>query len=81
MGDLPAIDYIMTLIADREALVSRLQSARNTLARGHPALDVAPAHVDEHGVPLWDREWKGGTGLGDFMDDGADGEGASDEEG
>lgn len=68
-------------MSDRQVLLERLQTARNSLARGHPALTVAPAHLDEHSVPLWDRDWKGGTGLDDMMDDGADGDGGSDEEG
>ena len=74
-----AIDYILALLTDREALLARLQTARNTLARGHPALAVSDAHVDENKVPLWEREWKGGTGQDD---EGMDDEGgASDEEG
>ncbi|OCH94392.1 hypothetical protein OBBRIDRAFT_714408, partial [Obba rivulosa] len=67
------IDHIRALLADRSTLVTRLNYARSTLARGHPALSVSPQHVDEHGVPLWDREWKGGTGATDDMNE--DGEG------
>ncbi|KAH9948698.1 hypothetical protein B0H21DRAFT_223424 [Amylocystis lapponica] len=76
------IDYISALRGDRDSLVDRLNYARNALSPGHPALRVAPAHVDEHGVPLWEREWGGGmASADDGMEDGdGEGEGSDDEE-
>ncbi|EMD31332.1 hypothetical protein CERSUDRAFT_119893 [Gelatoporia subvermispora B] len=72
------IDHIRSLLTDRGALLARLNYARSTLARGHPALSVAPQHVDEHGVPLWDREWKGGTGTNEDGNEDGEGEGDAD---
>ncbi|KAI0956098.1 hypothetical protein AcV7_006593 [Taiwanofungus camphoratus] len=68
-----AIDYIKSLLTDRNALLARLHFARSSLGRTHPALPVPDAHKDGRGVPLWEYEWTGGTGV---ADDGDDGEGA-----
>lgn len=64
-----AIDYIRSLLSDRETLLGRLQHARNVLGESHPALVLRPEYRDVSGVPLWDREWNGGTGLDDGADD------------
>ena len=50
----------------------RLAQARSVLPQGHPALLLMPQHMDEKGVPLWEREWGGGTGWKDGEDDGED---------
>ncbi|CAL1716248.1 unnamed protein product [Somion occarium] len=64
------IDHLNALLNERTELLQRLQYARNLLPSNHPALVVSPEHLDSQtGVPLWDREWGGGTGLG------ADGDG------
>ena len=40
------------------------------MAPGNPALEVSPSHLDENKIPLWEREWNGGSGWGDDgMDD------------
>lgn len=65
----PAIDHIRWLLGDRDALLSRLQRARQVLGEGHPALVLRPEYRDVSGVPLWDREWTGGTGIDDGADD------------
>lgn len=59
------------MLGDREALLGRLQHARQVLGESHPALVLRPEYRDVSGVPLWDREWNGGTGL-DNDDDGDD---------
>ena len=66
-----AIDYIRSLLGDRETLLDRLQKARHVLGEGHPALVLRPEYRDVSGVPLWDREWNGGTGI-DEDEDGDD---------
>ncbi|TFY50799.1 hypothetical protein EVJ58_g10883, partial [Rhodofomes roseus] len=63
------IDYIRALLDDREALFSRLQNARHVLGEGHPALVLTSELRDISGVPLWDREWNGGTGIDEGADD------------
>ncbi|CAK5268362.1 unnamed protein product [Mycena citricolor] len=58
------IDHLEALLAERTALVSRLERARLALPPGHPALVPTPgALTDVNGVPtpLWEREWKGGA--------------------
>ncbi|KAH9929995.1 uncharacterized protein B0H18DRAFT_994746 [Fomitopsis serialis] len=63
------IDHIHLLLSDREALFSRLQAARQALGEGHPALVLNTELRDISGVPLWEREWNGGTGTDDGADD------------
>ncbi|GBE88307.1 hypothetical protein SCP_1301220 [Sparassis crispa] len=70
------IEYIRTLLNDRQDLVTRLTFARSVLAPEHPALTVSTAHADEEGIPLWEREWKGGSGAADEDE----GEGGSEED-
>ena len=74
-----AIDYIRSLLSDRETLLGRLQHARQVLGEGHPAIVLKPEYRDVSGVPLWDREWNGGTGMDDDEDGddfgGSEGEG------
>ncbi|KAF7316688.1 BHLH domain-containing protein [Mycena chlorophos] len=53
------IDYLNELLAEREALGTRLERARAALPPGHPAL------VPDTPDPLWEREWKGGLGNND----------------
>ena len=67
-----AIDHLTALLADRTTLTSRLNNARAALSPGHPALSCAPNHLDEKGIPLWEREWTGGTGWNDADDDADD---------
>ncbi|KZT73640.1 hypothetical protein DAEQUDRAFT_808281 [Daedalea quercina L-15889] len=64
------IDHIRSLLSDRETLLVRLHNARQVLGEGHPALVLKPEFRDVSGVPLWDRQWNGGTGIDD--DDGDD---------
>ncbi|KAI0073449.1 hypothetical protein K474DRAFT_1666561 [Panus rudis PR-1116 ss-1] len=60
-----AIDHLNSLLTERAELVQRLANARARLAPGHPALAISPQHLDpERGVPLWEREWNGGSGWG-----------------
>ncbi len=47
------------LLADREALRTRLERARSVLPPGHPARTPLQSE------PLWEREWKGGAGHAD----------------
>ncbi|KAJ4477380.1 hypothetical protein J3R30DRAFT_3290796 [Lentinula aciculospora] len=50
------IEYIKELLHDRQDLLARLDRARSSLAPDHPSgkpLDPQP---------LWEREWKGGSG-------------------
>ncbi|KZT02594.1 uncharacterized protein LAESUDRAFT_730103 [Laetiporus sulphureus 93-53] len=78
------IEHITSLIDDRESLLTRLQSARSSLAQGHPALVVSDAHKNADGVPLWEREWNGGVGIvEEGVEEGEedDGEGGSEDEG
>lgn len=65
-----AIDHLNDLLADRLSLKRRLEQARSVLGPGHPALVCSPNHLDDKGVPLWEREWNGGTGWGEGDDDG-----------
>ncbi|KAJ7678994.1 hypothetical protein DFH06DRAFT_1290806 [Mycena polygramma] len=53
------IDYMSELLADRDALRSRLERARSALPPGHPARTPLQSE------PLWEREWKGGAGQPD----------------
>jgi hypothetical protein len=55
-----AIDYIRDLISERSALLSRLQRAREMLPQDHPC--VTSLSSSKNGIPLWEREWNGGTG-------------------
>ncbi|GJE88599.1 bHLH domain-containing protein [Phanerochaete sordida] len=66
------IDHLNELLAERMTLTARLHQARAALMPGHPALHYMPNHVDDKGVPLWEREWTGGTGWGDAEDDAGD---------
>ncbi|KDQ06383.1 hypothetical protein BOTBODRAFT_49395 [Botryobasidium botryosum FD-172 SS1] len=52
------IDHIQTTLAHREALLERLQRARESLPPNHPAILA----LAQHPRP-WDRRWDGGTGL------------------
>ncbi|OBZ72349.1 hypothetical protein A0H81_07757 [Grifola frondosa] len=70
------IDYVNALLSDHHALMARLEFARGALTQGHPALLVASKILDERGVPLWEREWNGGSGIADDADEA----GGSDEE-
>jgi hypothetical protein len=63
-----AIDHIEDLLADRSELLSRLNTARNSLARGHPLLTSGSRD------PLWEREWTGGEGAADDDDEDDDDE-------
>ncbi|KAI0058661.1 hypothetical protein BV25DRAFT_1772796, partial [Artomyces pyxidatus] len=65
------VDYIQELLSERQGLVARLQRARGSLPRGHPAL---LRETDD--LPLWEREWTGGEGAND--DEG--GEGSDDDD-
>ncbi|KAF7336772.1 BHLH domain-containing protein [Mycena venus] len=53
------IDYMNELLADRDALQTRLDRARSVLPPGHPARTPLQSE------PLWEREWKGGVGHAD----------------
>ncbi|KAK7032273.1 hypothetical protein VNI00_013232 [Paramarasmius palmivorus] len=57
------IDYINELLNDREALLTRLERARGVLTPEHPSLMKSDAQ------PLWEREWKGGSGKDADADD------------
>ncbi|EEB86673.1 hypothetical protein MPER_16289 [Moniliophthora perniciosa FA553] len=50
------IEYINELLSDRQILLARLERARSTLAPDHPSLQTPDT------LPLWEREWKGGSG-------------------
>ena len=67
-----AIDHLHALLATRTALKDRLTRARSVLSPNHPALNTSADHLDEKGVPLWEREWNGGTGWKDGEDEGED---------
>ncbi|KAF8653609.1 hypothetical protein AX16_003853 [Volvariella volvacea WC 439] len=55
------IDYINELLVERSALLARYQHARAVLPTGHPATIPLPSSMSElPGIPLWEREWKGG---------------------
>jgi len=58
-----AIDRIEDLLAERTELLVRLNTARNSLARGHPL--VASGSRD----PLWEREWTGGQAAEEDEED------------
>jgi len=77
------IDYLHSLLSDRSDLMNRLNYARSSLVPGHPALLFSPAHLDEKGIPLWEREWGGGSGWVSSIGsgDGGDGDGGEDGEG
>ncbi|EKM58248.1 uncharacterized protein PHACADRAFT_90008, partial [Phanerochaete carnosa HHB-10118-sp] len=68
------IDHLNALLTERTKLMARLNQARATLSPGHPALQYPPNHLDDKGIPLWEREWTGGTGWGDAEDDAGDDE-------
>ncbi|KZT18127.1 hypothetical protein NEOLEDRAFT_1143796 [Neolentinus lepideus HHB14362 ss-1] len=59
------IDYITDLVGERAALLARLHRARSRLQPDHPALRSSSANT----VPLWEREWTGGTGDADLDQD------------
>ncbi|KAI0703441.1 hypothetical protein BC835DRAFT_1263016, partial [Cytidiella melzeri] len=63
------IDHLNALLSEQSALKARLQHAQNVLPRGHPALATSSDHLDDKGVPLWEREWNGGAGWKDGEDD------------
>lgn len=78
------IEYIRALLTERQGYLARLEIARQSLAPGHHTLTVQPEYLDALGVPLWDREWNGGTGVMEGEDDddeGADDDGGSDDDG
>ncbi|TFK49611.1 hypothetical protein OE88DRAFT_1662139 [Heliocybe sulcata] len=56
------IDYVTGLLDERRALLVRLEHARARLRPDHPALRPSSANT----IPLWEREWTGGTGDGDL---------------
>ena len=58
-----AIEHIEDLLADRRELLSRLNLARNSLARGHPLLALSGRDS------LWERPWTGGEGAEDDEDE------------
>jgi hypothetical protein len=58
-----AIDHIEDLLADRTELLARLNTARNSLALGHPLL------VSGSRDPVWEREWTGGQAAEDDEED------------
>ena len=69
-GSLPtAIDHLHALLAERDALKERLNTARAALSPGHPALQIAPKNLSDDKVPLWEREWNGGNGWNDDAGD------------
>ncbi|PSR78996.1 hypothetical protein PHLCEN_2v7183 [Hermanssonia centrifuga] len=68
------IDHLHALLTEQETLKSRLIRARTALVPGHPALSISSKHLDERGMPLWEREWNGGTGWNDNDNDEADDE-------
>ncbi|KAF9004071.1 hypothetical protein BDQ17DRAFT_1241759, partial [Cyathus striatus] len=55
------IEHITALLADRSSLLARLHTARSSLPPGHTAL------ISDQD-PLWEREWKGGSGRIDDED-------------
>ncbi|THV07228.1 hypothetical protein K435DRAFT_848183 [Dendrothele bispora CBS 962.96] len=57
------IDYINDLLKDREALLERLERARSTIGPNHPSYSPSDPQ------PLWEREWKGGSGKDGDGDD------------
>ena len=69
-----AIDYLQSLLTERQTLLQRLNFARSTLSAqnpSHPALHVSSEHMAPLaeggvgvGVALWEREWGGGIGWG-----------------
>ncbi|PCH42470.1 hypothetical protein WOLCODRAFT_137925 [Wolfiporia cocos MD-104 SS10] len=72
------IDYIHSLLSQHQGLLVRLQVARNTLLhQGNPPFPVPPQYLDANGVPLWDREWNGGTGINEDEEE----EGGSEDDG
>ncbi|ESK93966.1 helix-loop-helix dna-binding domain protein [Moniliophthora roreri MCA 2997] len=50
------IDYINELLNDRQVLLARLERARSALAPDHPSLQTPNT------PPLWEQEWRGGSG-------------------
>ncbi|KIK55105.1 hypothetical protein GYMLUDRAFT_146593, partial [Collybiopsis luxurians FD-317 M1] len=50
------IEYIRELLNDRQDLLARLERARSSLAPDHPSCRPSDPQ------PLWEREWKGGSG-------------------
>ncbi|KAF7791192.1 hypothetical protein EIP86_002205 [Pleurotus ostreatoroseus] len=63
------IDHLHALLAERDALKERLNTARAALSPGHPALQIAPKNLSDDKVPLWEREWNGGNGWNDDAGD------------
>ncbi|KIM84325.1 hypothetical protein PILCRDRAFT_818670 [Piloderma croceum F 1598] len=57
------IDHIEDLLADRTELLARLNTARNSLVRGHPLFTSGSRD------PLWEREWTGGQAAEDDEED------------
>ena len=53
-----AIEYVNDLLSERSTLLARLERARGLLPAG--AAVILPSQGG--GVPLWEREWKGGEG-------------------
>lgn len=53
------------LLAEREALMQRLQVARSTLPVDHPLLHPQP----DAPLPLWERKWTGGEKGNDDDDE------------
>lgn len=51
------IEYINELLKDREALLTRLDHAKSSLGPDHPSCGS-----NESVIPLWEREWNGGSG-------------------
>lgn len=81
-----AIAYIQALMEERTNLTQRLTYARSALSHSSlnnhsQILQVSPANLDDKGVPLWEREWSGGTGWAEISGcDADDAEGEGDEE-
>lgn len=59
------IDYLHELLSERDALMQRLHTARNTLPANHPLLHPNP----DAPIPLWERKWSGGEDKGNDDDD------------
>ncbi|KAJ3480652.1 hypothetical protein NLI96_g8202 [Meripilus lineatus] len=80
------IAYIQALMEERTNLTQRLTYARSALSHSSlnnhsQILQVSPANLDDKGVPLWEREWSGGTGWAEISGcDADDAEGEGDEE-